>query len=171
MEKTNLYIVNSFRNEVYSVCIGGKTADEEVKAASAYYKDQVKRIAEISAKYPGPYWTGRLSEAESLAASKIEVLTWEEWYARERRRVLTGRVKVVTEEEWNRQLNVLPPSSWCEYDGMEVFCMSERYTLTFTAQYARDPFSGKFYTAMVDEMDRDTWIPNLLKRQRENQAA
>lgn len=75
--------------------------------------------------------------------------------------MLSGGVKETTEEIFSEMLNVLPPLYWCTIDGVEMFCMSEMYTGTFTNQYAR--VGEKYYTAMVDITDQSTWIHKLLK--------
>ncbi|MGL5436016.1 MAG: hypothetical protein ACRDBO_11535, partial [Lachnospiraceae bacterium] len=71
-------------------------------------------------------------------------------------------LKETTEEQFEEALNVLPPLKWCTIDGIEMFCMSEMYTATYTNQYAR--YEGKYYKKMVDVTDKSTWLNNYLKK-------
>ena len=52
---------------------------------------------------------------------------------------------------------------WCTVEGVEMFCMSEMWTGTYTTQYAHDHRTGKYYSKMVDVTDRDTWINTYLR--------
>ena len=88
-------------------------------------------------------------------------MTWDDFQAGQKRHLLNGELKEITKKEWEEMLNVLPPLMWCTIDGVNMFCMSEMYTGTFTTQYAR--YNEKYYCKMVDSADKSTWIHNLLK--------
>ena len=49
-------------------------------------------------------------------------------------------------------------------NGVEMFCMSEMYSDTYTTQYAYDHRTGKYYCKMVDSEDTSTWIHTLLRK-------
>ena len=49
-----------------------------------------------------------------------------------------------TEDQWEYALNVLPPSRWTDYRGVNMFHICERVTHDLVAWHCR--FSGKFYT-------------------------
>ena len=82
----------------------------------------------------------------------------------ERERILSGKLNRVTEQEYEDALNVLPPLYWCTVNGVEMFCMSEMYSDTYTTQYAYDHRTGKYYCKMVDSEDTSTWIHTLLRK-------
>ena len=96
------------------------------------------------------------------AAKEVEyqVMTWDEFQEGQKRHLLSDPLKEITEEEWEDMLNVLPPLKWCTIAGVEMFCMSEMYTGTYTTQYAR--CGDNYYCKMVDSADKSTWIHNFL---------
>lgn len=99
------------------------------------------------------------------AAKEVEyqVMTWNEFQEGQKKHLLSDDLKEITEKEWEEMLNVLPPYKWCTIAGVNMFCMSEMYTGTYTTQYAR--CNGKYYCKMVDSADQSTWIHNLLNQQ------
>ena len=97
------------------------------------------------------------------AAKEVEyqIMTWDEFQEGQKKHLLSDDLKEITEETWEEMLNVLPPLKWCTISGVEMFCMSEMYTGTYTTQYAK--YNGKYYCKMVDSADQSTWIHNILK--------
>jgi len=89
-------------------------------------------------------------------ATDFAIGTWSEFEAAQKTHLI-GTIHEITENEWMEMLEVLPPMGWKDYAGFNAFFMSERYTGSFTEMYARK--NGKFYSAMVDLSDRETWIP------------
>lgn len=90
--------------------------------------------------------------------------TEEEFQAMEKSKLISGEPEEIAADKFNEMLDVLPPLRWCTIDGVEMFCMSEMYTGTYTNQYAHDKSSGKYYTKMVDACDKSTWINNYLRK-------
>ena len=90
-------------------------------------------------------------------------MTYVEFEAHQRRMLLAGEPEEISEERFYEQFNVLPPIKWVTIGGVEMFCMCEMWTGSYTNQYAHDHKTGKFYTKMVDSADRDTWIHKYLR--------
>lgn len=112
-------------------------------------------------QYPDtPMFENYLKQAK---AKQYEIMTYAEFTERERNHLLGGELKEVTAERFEEMLNVLPPLKWCTIDGIEMFCISEMYTGTYTYQYAHDKSNDKYYSKMVDILDKFTWINELLK--------
>lgn len=88
-----------------------------------------------------PY-TGKT--AEQFAAEGYDVLNDEQFdeLLERYQNGLCGRWKEVTEEEFNEQLNVLPPIGW----NGSGFWMSEYTYGDVTAYYQR--FGGRYYTSL-----------------------
>lgn len=89
-------------------------------------------------------------------------MTYNEFRALEREKLLGQPLKEIDEDQFYEMLNVLPPIGWTQHKGVEIFCMSEFYTGPYTNQYAHDKTTGKYYTKLVDYTDRSTWIPEIL---------
>ena len=90
---------------------------------------------------------------------KVEALTLDEWYDRLNNYYASLPLREVTMEE---MLNVLPPIKHCQIAGVEMFAISEMDWVTWTAQYAHDKKTGKYWTKIVDITDQSTWIHNFL---------
>ena len=106
-------------------------------------------------------FTQRISK-KSRAILTI-IIAFEEFKTAEKAHLTGGEPEEITAECFNEMFNILPPLKWCTLDGVEMFCISEMYTETYTNQYAYDKKSGKYYTKMVDICDKSTWINNYLK--------
>lgn len=71
----------------------------------------------------------------------------------------------IKKEEYYSQMDVLPPILYGSINNIDMFCMSEFLTGTFTSQYARIKLSDenyKYYTKIVDVTDKKTWIYNYI---------
>jgi len=97
---------------------------------------------------------------ENERASNFKVMSQDEYFMAERQFYVSKPLMAVTEERFNEMLNVLPPLYWTTISGVEMFCMSEMYTSSYTTQYAKA--GDKYYSKMVDVNDRTTWIHNFL---------
>lgn len=150
--------VNGGYANVYDFCTP-ETAQEIIDRATTKAIEQCISYDELIKNYPdrAEYWQN--CKKEYLAA-KYEMMTFEEYLSRQKKTMVSGEVSEVTEENYNDSLNCLPPLKWCSRDGFELFCMREMYTGTYTTQYAKK--DGKYYSAMVDVTDENTWINNRL---------
>lgn len=157
-----LWIVNTVDMSVFDFG-NAKNAEDKIKAAYRRKAKEIERLEGLLTKYPDNHiFVGMLNEAR---AARYEAMTWEAFEIRQRGFLLRGRPEEVTQEVFEEQLNVLPPLAWCTVQGVEMFCMSEMYTGTFTSQYAYDRTTGKYYSKMVDVRDRKTWINTYLRPQ------
>lgn len=93
---------------------------------------------------------------------KVEALTLDEWYDRLNNYYASLPLREVTREEFEEMLNVLPPIKHCQIAGVEMFAISEMDWVTWTAQYAHDKNTGKYWSKKVDITDQSTWIHNFL---------
>ena len=152
--------VNGGFGNIYTFC----DADGALEAIEKAQKSAAENIATYEShikNYPNQadYWRSCIAEYEK---AKYEVMTFGEFLERQKKAMVSGEVTETTEEQFEYALNVLPPLKWCTIAGVEMFCMSEMYTGTYTNQYAR--IGDKYYTAMVDVTDTSTWIHERLKK-------
>lgn len=91
---------------------------------------------------------------------EYKIMDFDTCLINKKKHMLKDEIKEVTAEIYNAQLSELPPLNYCTINGVEMFCMSEMYDATFTTQYAR--YKGKYYSKMVDAMDKNTWIYHFL---------
>lgn len=139
--------------------VDADNALEEIARAQKSAAETVARYESHIINYPdqADYWKSCKAQYEN---AKYELMTFDEFLQRQKKHMLSGGVTETTEEQFDEMLNILPPLNWCTIDGVEMFCMCEMYTGTYTNQYAR--IGDKYYTAMVDVTDRSTWIHNRL---------
>lgn len=152
--------VNGGFSSVWTFC-DADNALETVARAQADAARHAARYAELIVDYPNQadYWRRCKKQYEN---AKYEIMTFDEYLKRQREKMISGPVTEITEERFYEMLDVLPPMKWCTIDGVEMFCMLEMYTGTYTNQYAK--IGDKYYTAMVDVTDRTTWIHERLKK-------
>lgn len=152
--------VNGGYESVYTFC-DADGALEAIERAQKSAAESVARYESHIKNYPdqADYWRNRKAEYEN---AKYEVMTFDEFLNRQKVAMTSGEVTETTAEQFNEMLNILPPMKWCTIAGVEMFCLCEMYTGTYTNQYAR--IGDKYYTAMVDVTDTSTWIHNRLKK-------
>lgn len=162
---TDMVIVQMSSITTYDFLRDGETAAEAAERGNRYYKENLEEIKGILAKYDTEYWRGRVEAAEKEAAAGCQVMSFDDFLALQKKQLITGELTEVTEEKFNEMLDILPPLHWVTINGVEMFCMSEMYTMTYTTQYAHIKGTDKYYCAMVDARDKSTWIHNILKGQ------
>lgn len=163
MLNTDLVIVNMAAIEVYSFVNTDETAEQAENRANTYY---IKHLDEVKAIYNergGKYWAKEVDMAIKTVNCGCKVMTFDEFQQLQRKHLLSGDLTEITKKEYQDALEVLPPILWCTKDAVEMFCMSEMYTGTYTSQYAHDLSSDKYYTKLVDSADSSTWINEILK--------
>ena len=150
--------VNGGFSHVYDFCTP-ETAQKIIDRATEKARETVETYNSHIVNYPerADYWESCKKEYET---AKYEMMTFEEYLSRQKKAMVSGEVTEITEENYNDALNCLPPLKWCNREGFELFCMREMYTGTYTTQYAKK--NGKYYRAMVDASDENTWIHNRL---------
>ena len=100
---------------------------------------------------------------KSAQEKEYKVMTWKEFKQFQKSFLFDDELTEIIAEVFEDMLGVLPPLYWTEYNDIEMFCISEMYTGTYTNQYAHDKRTNKYYTKMVDSADKSTWICELLK--------
>ena len=106
------------------------------------------------------YWENQY-KAEN--EREYKVMSFDDFQALEKKMIIDMPMTEITAERFNEMLNVLPPKAWTTHDGVEMFCMSEFYTGTYTTQCAHDHRTDKYYEKLVDITDRNTWIVEYLR--------
>lgn len=101
-----------------------------------------------------------LTEAQN---KKYEIMTFNEFLELQRNYYLNKPLTEITEDEFHEMLNVLPPLKWTTRNNIEMFCMSEMLTGSFTSQYLHDRDNNKFYHKTVDILDSTTWGYNFIQ--------
>lgn len=145
---------------VYDFLKDGETEQELQNRADAYRTEDIKTWDKNRKEYPCETYENYYK----LALEKeYKVMTWDEFQKMQREFYLSDPVKETTEEQFEEMFCVLPPLKWCTIDGVEMFCMSEMLTGTYTNQYAR--YNEKYYTKLVDITDKSTWINNYIKEE------
>lgn len=159
---SEMWIINTYDMYPYTYCKVNDVASA-LKDAQEHNASEIARLEAILKQYPGnSVFAPMLRTARN---ARYEAMTWDEYEARQRAHLLAGEPQEVTKEHFYEQLNALPPLHWCTINGVEMFCMSEMLTGSYTAQYAYDNSTGKYYSKTVDSQDRNTWINTYLRRQ------
>lgn len=154
-----LIIVAKSNNTNFTVCKPGQK-EESIKRAHEFYKDEIALLEKNLIECPqmADEWNRGIRRAEETLSQGFEAVTHDEYYEREKKRIVTGEIHEITAEQYDYALNVLPPLNWVHNEKCSYFFMSERWTLSFTNQYYHDKETGKYYEKMVDLYDKSTWI-------------
>ena len=155
----DLIIVAKSNNANFTLCKPGQE-EESIKRAQQFYKDEIALLEKnlITAPNMADDWNRGIKRAKETLSQGFEAVTFDEYFEREKKRVVTGEIHEITAEEYDYALNVLPPLNYTHGEGFAFFFMSERWTLSFTNQYYYDRENGKYYSKMVDLYDKSTWI-------------
>jgi len=135
----------------------GESPDEVLENARKDNVREVQRWEELCKIYPCDEYDVYLKNAKE---AEYKIMAYGEFLKLERDYYLNLPMKEVTREIFDERLDVLPPLKWCTINGIEMFCLREMTTRTYTDQYARD--GDKFYCKTVDVADKSTWIHNIL---------
>lgn len=153
----NILAVDIATMSTYDFLHDGETEEQLLNRANANKQKDIDSWTENYKKYPCEQFEQYLKSAK---AKNYKVMTWEEFEKMQRDFYINVPLTEVTEKQFQDALNCLPPLKWCTIDGIEMFCMSEMWTGTYTTQYAR--IENKYYSKMVDCMNKNTWIYNFL---------
>lgn len=124
-----------------------------------FYQQRFKEATTFSQK---KYWLRAYKNQYRF--EDLEVMTFKEYIYRHDKFYTDKPIREVTEEEYNEQLNILPPLKWVTINEVEEFCCMEMYSGTITSQYCR--YKGKYYTKYVCIYDKSTWLHNYIKGDR-----
>ena len=158
----NILAVDISTFKTFDFLSKGESEKELLDRANEYKERDIARFKEIISDFKSQgkdtdYYEKRLAATEQI---NYKIMTWDEFQSGQKKYLLSDDLKEITKEEYYKALNVLPPIQWCTIAGVEMFCLSEMYTDTYTTQYAR--CNEKYYCKMVDTTDKETWIHNLL---------
>lgn len=150
--------VNGRFTNVWTFC-DADNALHELWRAKCSAAETVATYNRHIVNYPdrAEYWKSCRSEYEN---ARFEIMTFGQFLQCQRYAMIDRPVIEITAEKFDEMLNILPPLKWCTIRGVEMFCMREMYTGTYTDQYAR--IGEKYYTALVDIYDQSTWIHNRI---------
>ena len=73
---------------------------------------------------------------KSAQEKEYKVMTWKEFKQFQKSFLFDDELTEITAEVFEDMLGVLSPLYWTEYNDIEMFCISEMYTGTYTNQYA-----------------------------------
>ena len=156
-------VFNNLTFGSYDFLKDNESDEGAIARAVAYYTEQLQTLQSHAETFGGDYWHKRVTETQTLLDAGFSVLPFELYIRKKNKRYTDMPMHEITSEEYNEQMDILPPICWCTIAGVTMFCMSEMYDGTITSQYARDNRTGKYYTKLVDIYDKSTWIHSALK--------
>ena len=159
MNSNELCVVNTTQMQIWTFTTEEK-ADYDLSCAIEQNEKDNQLYRRYCEEWPEvDIWPEALKKTER---TKYEIMTFAEFNALQREKLLSLPLEEIDEVTYNEMFNILPPLCWRTVNNIEMFCMCEMFTDTYTTQYAHDKRTGKFYSKMVDVKDRETWIDNFL---------
>ena len=145
---------------IYSFSDNMEKAEKKLQDAITQQKEDIKTWENNCKNYPGvERFENYLTQAKN---KQYKIMTYEEYLQLEKDYWINKPLTEITEDEFHEMLNVLPPLKWTTRNNIEMFCMSEMTTGTYTSQYLHDRNTNKFYHKTVDILDQSTWGYNYL---------
>lgn len=162
MNKTELCIVDINNLWIYDFADNQSDAEIKLQKAIDSNKKDIATWESHCKTYPDvDSFKTYLKQAQN---KKYEIMTFEEFLQRERNYYINQPLTEITAEKYEEMLNILPPLKWCTINNIEMFCMSEFLTGSYTSQYLHDKKTGKYYHKIVDITDKATWGYNFIQR-------
>lgn len=158
----NILAVDVKHCTTYDFLYDGETIDQLLQRANVSKARDIASWTRNVENYPDV--ADFKNYLKSAQEKEYKVMTWDEFKQFQKSFLLDDKLTEITAEIFEDMLGVLPPLYWTEHNGVEMFCMSEMYTGTYTNQYAHDKHTDKYYTKMVDSADRSTWICEVLRK-------
>ena len=158
----NILAVDVKHCTTYDFLYDGETIDQLLQRANVSKARDIASWTRNVENYPDV--ADFKNYLKSAQEKEYKVMTWDEFKEFQKSFLLDDELTEITAEIFEDMLGVLPPLYWTEHNGVEMFCMSEMYTGTYTNQYAHDKHTDKYYTKMVDSADRSTWICEVLRK-------
>lgn len=137
----------------------GETKEDLLKRTEEFRKKEIKELLKT---YNIDSFKSSLKEYENAV---YKVMTFDEFLVLQKKYYCNELPVEIKKEEYYSQMDVLPPILYGSINNIDMFCMSEFLTGTFTSQYARIKLSDgnyKYYTKIVDVTDKKTWIYNYI---------
>lgn len=160
-KKVELCVVDINSMWVYSLSDNQAEAKKKLQDAITQQKEDIKSWENNCKNYPGvDKFEDYLKQAQN---KNYQIMTYDKYLQLERDYWIDKPLTEITEDEFHEMLNVLPPLKWCTKNNIEMFCMSEFLTGSFTSQYLHDKTNNKFYHKTVDILDQTTWGHNFIQ--------
>lgn len=159
----NLIIVSKNNNELFTSC-KAEQVQAEIERAKEFYARDLRVCKKHLINWPDmtDHWNREIKHLNAILAAGFEAVTWDEYQIREANKWLSKTATECTAEEYNRQLNILPPLNYINMGTYTVFHVGECTTMTYYPQYIHIHGTNKYYCATTDLYDRATWIDKLL---------
>ena len=159
--KIELCIVDIKHLTLYSISNSKEQAEEKFFKA---IDETQKRIKSWEANIK-QYGTCKSFEDYLIEAKnrQFEIMSMNEFVELEKNHYDSLPLTEITEDRYFEMMNVLPPIYQRTKNNIEMFCMSEFLTSSFTSQYIHDRTTNKFYHKTVDVTDQSTWGDNFIK--------
>lgn len=155
-----LCVVDTVNFWIFNFASNQEQAEETLSRAIETNKKDIETWENHCKNYPdAEHFKNYLKEAQN---KKYQVMTYNEYIQLERNYYINRPLEEITAERFNEMLNVLPPLKWCTKHNVEMFCISEMLTGTYTSQYMYNLVTGKYYHKIVDIKDQSTWGYNFM---------
>ena len=160
MKNNTLCVVDTANYNIYNFANNWEEAENTRQRAIESNKEDIVTWENHCKNYPNAEsFKTYLTQAQN---KKYDIMTYEEYLQMERDYYISQPLTEITKEHFNEMLNVLPPLKWCTRHNVEMFCMSEMLTGTYTSQYMYNLVTGKYYHKIVDILDQTTWGYNFM---------
>lgn len=159
-KKVELCVVDVSNMWIYSFCNSQSQAKEKLQDALQRQQKDIQTWRNHIKNYPDA--EKFKNHLENTQNKNYKIMTYNEYLELERKHYLNRPLTEVTEDDFHNMLNVLPPLKWCTKNNIEMFCMSEMLTGSFTSQYLYDRNNNKYYHKTVDILDQTTWGHNFI---------
>ena len=140
----------------------GETKEDLLKRTEEFRKKEMDQLKELLKTYNIDSFKSSLKEYKNAV---YKVMTFDKFLVLQKKYYCNELPVEIKKEEYYSQMDVLPPILYGSINNIDMFCMSEFLTGTFTSQYARIKLSDKkykYYTKIVDVTDKKTWIYNYI---------
>lgn len=140
----------------------GETKEDLLRRTEEFRIKEINKLKELLKTYDIDSFKSSLKEYENAV---YKVMTFDEFLVLQKKYYCNELPVEIKKEEYYSQMDVLPPILYGSINNIDMFCMSEFLTGTFTSQYARIKLSDenyKYYTKIVDVTDKKTWIYNYI---------
>ena len=158
IDNNTLVVANITFPRIYNFCKYGN-GQKELEEAINNKKENIKRWENNIKKYPQSkeLFESYLKEEKEIEFKIIKLSEFEDM---EKKYYLDKPIIEISQEEWEEMLNILPPLKWVTINNVNEFLLSEALNKWYRYQYARK--NGKYYTKIVDSLDKSTWIHNFI---------
>jgi hypothetical protein len=160
-DKIEYWVIDINRMYPYSYSGSIEGAEEKLQQALNHQAEDIKTWEGHIKNYPeAEHLKNYLTEAKN---KQYKIMTYDEYIQLERDYFTSKPITEITADRFEEMLNVLPPLKWCTINNIEMFCMSEMLTGTYTSQYLHDRKNNKYYHKIVDITDKTTWGHNFIQ--------